>query len=143
MGNAAPSKKQEQRFDDYTEAFVYDKPFAWDAREIDKGTAKKQKQGVRKRMRKRAEEHPEVTQTPIKEPKTLSKVQKNVEVVAKRHDQTEEEKHEKIPKSSELNEREGGRENRKNGESSAGSEKKKVRFSAPPHERLTETPFIL
>ena len=105
MGNAAPSQKREQQIDDYTEAFVYDKPFAWDSREIDKGTAKKQKQGVRKRMRKRAEEHPEVTQTPIKEPKTLSKVQKNVEVVAKRHDQTEEEKREKIPKSSELNER--------------------------------------
>ena len=60
MGNAAPSQKREQQIDDYTEAFVYDKPFAWDAREIDKGTAKKQKQGVRKRMRKRAEKHPEV-----------------------------------------------------------------------------------
>ena len=56
-------------------------------------------------MRKRAEKHPEVTETPIKESKTISKVQKNVEVVAKRHDQTEEEKREKIPKSSELNER--------------------------------------
>ena len=55
-------------------------------------------------MRKRAEKHP-VTETPIKESKTMSKVQKNVEVVAKRHDQTEEEKREKIPKSSELNER--------------------------------------
>ena len=102
MGNASTSsKQQDRRFDEYTQAFVYDRPYSWDPKEVIK-TPPEQRKGVKKRLKKRAEAHPEEAK-PIAMPSKTPKKPKSV--VAKRHDQTPEEKLEKIPKSSELNER--------------------------------------
>ena len=100
MGNASTSKQQDRQFDEYTQAFVYDRPYSWDPKEVIK-TPPEQRKGVKKRLKKRAEAHPEEAKPLLKE----EQKHKPKSVVANRHDQTPEEKLEKIPKSSELNER--------------------------------------
>ena len=69
---------------------------------------KEQKKGVRKRMRIREEKHPPPPEPKIRSPAKRKGFKKNVKPppqVANLDDQTEEEKAEKIPPSSELNER--------------------------------------
>ena len=118
IGKKKPKEttKEDREFDRYVESFLYD--LTYDPKNPLKGKVvptKKQKKGVRKRMKERNKKHPsppEIVATPkIKTPKVPLE-QKSVviekpkkQTVIHLDDQTTDEEEEMIPKSSELNER--------------------------------------
>ncbi len=116
MGNliAQPAKKKVARpaqdeFDRYTEAFVYDKKFEWGSKKAARHVQRKAKTVIAKRkIAHPIPPPPKISEKPVsKTTRQRAKRQKpdaRIEVPAM-DDQTAEEKAEKIPPSSELNER--------------------------------------
>ena len=107
MGNVQQRTKRKNRkegedklLDRYTKAFVYDEPFTWDGKNTE-GMTRRQKRLVKKRLKKRAKLHPP---PPMVKERAIP-AEREVIPVPNQDDQSEDEKLEKIPKSSELNER--------------------------------------
>ena len=107
MGNVQQRTKRKKRkegedkvLDRYTKAFVYDEPFTWDGKNTE-GMTRRQKRLVKKRLKKRAKLHPP---PPMVKERAIP-AEREVIPVPNQDDQSEDEKLEKIPKSSELNER--------------------------------------
>ena len=123
MGNiwtAKPQNPKNRTLGNYAHAIVYDEPIDFHDKNRPKTKArpqiqivntldrKDQKKGVRKRMRNREKKHPAPPEPKIRSPAKRKGFKKKVVAppqVANLDDQTEEEKHEKIPKSSELKRR--------------------------------------
>ena len=115
-----PQKRKQRSAGEYLHAVIYDEPLGFhDKKGIpDRGktramgvdstsaTTKEQKKSVRQRMGRREKKHPSPPEPKIRSPVKRKGLKKKTEPqVPGLDDQTEEEKHEKIPKSSQLNER--------------------------------------